>query len=49
MDNKLNRYFQRGNVGCQQPHENVSNIANHQENENKIHNVISLHYQNGYN
>lgn len=34
MDNKLNRYFQRGNVDCQQPYEKVPNIAN-QENENK--------------
>ena len=34
----LNGLFQRGNAHCQQSHEKMLNIANHQGNANQNHN-----------
>ena len=43
-------FFQRGNADGQQPHENMLNIANHQENADQNHNEVSPHNcQNGHN
>ena len=50
MDGRTKQtFFQRRNADCQQEHEKVLNIANHQENTNQNHNEKLLHTgQKGY-